>query len=213
MNLVKSKRKGITLIELLGVMVVMAILMAIAISGVMAAQRRAREVKALSALEGYHSAFLSAAETHPSIFGDRIEQWGTDGSTYKSKAAFERTVTFMNATLDVELKMSWDDTTKLWTSNETDPWGGHYVLMEYPTSSSSPDTNYYDCSAGENGYDVFAFSIWCTGNNDYILSSSPYIVDEIYGIGITFSEGVVKETYHGFNELYPFTGYNIPLAQ
>lgn len=212
--MVKSKprsmrrRKGMTLIELLGVMVVLVVLAAIAIGGVMNSVYRSRVTSCLTAIDGYRSAFLNAAVSHPSVFSDRINHWG-DGSNYSSKDGLKRIVAFMNEALDDNLQFYWNDEMKWYESVDNDPWGGKYILTEYPVSDNDPTHNYYDASKDANGYKMFACSIWATGNNEVLTNDDPTIARDSYGVGLLFADGIVTPNFNGFNSKSPYEGYKL----
>jgi len=217
----KKKRIGMTLVELLGVMVVLAILATIGVGSVLKAAHRGRVTSCFTAIDGYRSAFLSAVVSHPSVFSDRISNWKDDGEGYSAKDGLKRVAAFMNESLDDNLHFYWNEEEKYYeTIGNADPWGGKYILTEYPISESDPDHNYYNASETGNGYKMFACSIWATGNNEALLSDrtdpgwEPIIVDDSFGVCLTFADGIVDWTFNGFESSQdegdsPFVGYKL----
>lgn len=201
-------RRGMTLVELLGVMVVLAILAMITIGSITRAIERSRVTKALTAIDGYRSSFLSAVVSHPSVYGDRMSNWG-DGTAYSSKEGLKRAAAFMNDTLDDNLHFYWNQDAGYYETTEKDPWGGTYILTEYPWSAEHPEADYYDCSKYP-GNAYFACSIWATGNNDALLSDDPTIADDSYGVCLLFADGIVTPKFNGFDtDGSPFEGYKL----
>lgn len=197
-----------TLVELLGVMVVLAILATIAIGSVLRATERSRVTKALTAIDGYRSSFLNAVVSHPSVYGDRMKNWG-DGATYTSEDGLKRAAAYMNETLDDNLHFYWNEEAGYYETTEKDPWGGTYILTEYPFSEEHPEADYYDC-AKYPGDAYFSCSIWATGNNDALLSEGHIIADDSYGVCLLFSDGIVTPKFNGFEiDGSPFEGYSL----
>lgn len=196
-----KRRHGITLVELLGVMVVLGILSIIAVGGVLSSQESARETTASSAISAYNDAFTTACITNPGIVSDRYVIV-SGGGTYGSQEGFKRLVKYMNEVLEDTLDLHWDDSLKCYTSAGSDPWGGKYVMLEYPTGSAS-GADYSDPAAAGNEA-VMACSIWCTGNTDDILVGKS-VTDDCYGIGLVFTGGLGSSQYQRFNDQFDFT--------
>lgn len=191
-----DRKAGTTLIELLGVMAVLAIIASVAIGGVMHAQERARVTSAETAIVAYRDAFLSACTAHPGLVGDRAAAWGDSETNYTSERGLGKLVAYMNEYLDGSLVLSWDPTNKYFISYGRDPWGGHYVLTEYPRIPGG--TNYYDPTvAGNEG--IMAAAIWATGNNDSILGQQK-VAKETYGACMSFKGGLVDTIMPGFED-------------
>lgn len=198
-------RKGVTLLELLGVMAILAIIASIAVGGILTSQERARVTSAMSSIDAYDNAFATACIINPGIVGDRymiIE----GGGTYNSEEGFKRLVKYMNETLDDSLDFHWDDTRKCYVSMGRDPWGGNYILSEYPVGSAS-GADYSDPSVEANQA-VMACAIWCTGNTDSILVGKT-VSKDCYGIGLVFKDGLGSSSYQGFDDQYNFTDATI----
>lgn len=212
------RRRGMTLVELLGVMVVLAILATIGLGSVLRAAYRGRVTSCFTAIDGYRSSFLNAVVSHPSTFSDRIANWEGDGSNYSAEYGLKRVAAFMNESLDDNLHFYWDPENKYYKTTSSDPWGGFYILTEYPISDSDPDHNYYDASPTGNGYKMFACSIWATGNNEALISENPdeepIVADDSFGVCLTFADGIVDWTFNGFESKQPegdspFEGYKL----
>lgn len=198
-------RAGMTLVELLGVMVVLAILAAIAVGGVMSAQRKARETQILTALDAYKSAFTTSCINYPGMVSDRTKNWGTDGSTYSTQQALKKVVDRMNDVLDDELRMYWDNTLGYYQSQGFDAFGGRYVLLEYPESADGA-TTYYACGEGDPGFGRLGLSVWTTGTTDSVVTDK-IVGKDTYGIAMYFTGGLVTSSYQNINGESAFTGW------
>lgn len=206
-SVVGRRRCGMTLVELLGVMAVIAIISAIAIGGVLNAQERARVTSAMSSIDAYDNAFATACITHPGVVSDRYKIV-EGGATYSSQEGLKRLVAYMNETLDDQLDLYWDEALKCYKSAGLDPWNGHYILTEYP---SSPDGSVdYSNPAAEKNQATMPVAIWVTGNTDALLTAQ-IVTKDCYGIGLIFQGGLGSSLYQGFDEQYSFTDYTIKL--
>lgn len=195
------RRRGMTMVELLGVMVVIAILAAIAIGGVTSAQGRARDTSAMQALNGYKDAFTTVCVMNPGIITDRGKNW-TDSTTYTSENGLKKVVTKMNELLDDELAMHWDVEQKCYVSMGQDPWGGNYILTEYPMDPAG-GVNYYDPTAGGKG--VMALSVWCTGNVDFM--SAGVITKDTRGVAMSYIDGIINTVQQGIDKANNLEGW------
>lgn len=163
------------------------------VQGGSAAQERARNTAAMTALEDYKSAFNSAMLTWPGMMKDREESWGTDGSTYTGATAFKKLVGRMNETLDLKLQLTWDDTTKCWKSQSPDPWGGNYILTEFPMAEG--DTDGVSPLEGK-GLSAMRLSIWASGSDDGLLVEKK-VSEKSVGISLDYHSGYVYDVYNG----------------
>ena len=197
------RRSGMTMVELLGVMVVIAILSAIAIGGVTSAQNRARETTAMQALNGYKDAFTTVCVMNPGIITDRGNNW-TDSTSYTSENGLKKVVTKMNELLDDELAMHWDAERKCYSSMGTDPWGGYYILTEYPMDPAGV-VNYYDPTAGGKG--VMALAVWCTGNTDFTTGDA--VTKETKGVAMSYINGLINTVQQGIDKANNLEGWLI----
>ena len=102
-----SRRSGMTLVELLGVMVVLAILGAIAVGGVLGGTENARSTAARTALHAYADAFTNVSVYTPGIVNDRASNW-PDAAGYSGERSFHKMVQRMNELLDDKLDFTWD---------------------------------------------------------------------------------------------------------
>ncbi len=197
--MLKKSRKGFSLVELLIAVAVLGILGAITFVAGSSAQRRARVTSAMTAFDDYRSAFDTAIMDHPGVVTDRSDLWekgtaegGAPGAQYTSKDAFANIVQLMNKSLDDKLTLEWDDGLKAYASRGEDPWGGKYVLLEYPEkvgdnifdlTKTPPDTGAYRAT--------MCFSIWCTGPDAGIVDPS----DPAVSVNTSVSDGSVGCTY------------------
>lgn len=200
------KYVGMTLVELLGVMAVLAILAAVGIGGIMSAQTRARETSVATALSAYEDAFVSVFATSPGVAKDRSNNW-IDEATYTSEEALKRLIHHMNQALDDQLDLRWDSSLKCYTSYGTDPWGGNYVLTEYPILADG--TSYFDASAAGNEARM-CVAVWATGNNDAVKQTKT-IMEDCYGVGLMFVDGTATALYQGLNDEYNFTDATVKM--
>lgn len=196
-----KRRSGMTMVELLGVMVVIAILASIAIGGVTSAQSRARDTSAMQALNGYKDAFTTVCVMNPGIIADRGNNW-TDSTTYTSENGLKKVVTKMNELLDDELAMHWDVTQKCYVSMGQDPWGGNYILTEYPMDPAG-SVNYYDPTAGGKG--IMALAVWCTGNSDFV--SDGVITKDTRGVAMSYIGGLINTVPQGIDKANNLEGW------
>lgn len=196
-----QRRSGMTMVELLGVMVVIAILASIAIGGVTSAQGRARDTSAMQALNGYKDAFTTVCVMNPGIITDRGKNW-TDSTTYTSENGLKKIVTKMNELLDDELAMHWDVTQKCYVSMGQDPWGGNYILTEYPMDPAG-SVNYYDPTAGGKG--IMALAVWCTGNSDFM--SDGVIAKDTRGVAMSYIGGLIDTVSQGIDKANNLEGW------
>ncbi len=187
----KDYRKGFSLIELLVAIVVLAILGAITITAGTSAQQRARVTSAMTVFDDYKSAFNTALMDHPGLVNAREEAWMAlddagnpdNGVTYTTKKAYDRLVTFMNRSLADNLKLTWNAEGYYESAGE-DPWGGKYVLLEYPGSDAA---TYWDFTQPTNQA-TLRVSIWCTGpDSDIVLpdESTNCVTIRKFSVGLT----------------------------
>lgn len=196
-----KRRRGLTLVELLGVMVVLVVLVGIAAGGIVSARNRASITSAESTIRAYADAFLSATTQHPGVVADRAAAWGTDGTSYTSERGLQKIVAYMNQFLDGTLTFVWDPVQKCYVSLGEDPWGGHYILTEHPKIPGG--LNYYDPTVAGNE-SVMSLSIWATGNNDDVLVDHE-VAEDSYGVCLVFTNGVVTDELQGFGGANKYT--------
>lgn len=195
------RRRGMTMVELLGVMVVMAILATVAIGGIQAAQKRARDTSAMQSLNGFKDAFTTVCVMNPGIISDRGKNW-TDSTSYTSENGLKKIVTKMNELLDDELMMHWDVERKCYVSLGQDPWGGNFILTEYPIDPAGV-INYYDPTAGGQG--VMAISVWCTGNTDF--EAGNVVTKDSKGVALSYVSGLVNAQTQGIDSQNGLEGW------
>lgn len=193
--------KGFTLIEVLVTVGIIALLSAIGVGTVFSAQERARDSSALQSLQGYKDAFTTVCVTNPGIVSDRERNW-TDLLSYTSELGLKKLVTQMNTLLDDGLVLVWDPDIKCYKSIGSDPWGGNFILTEYPIDPTGV-VDYYDPTAGGKG--MAAVSVWCTGNTDSI--SNALITDDVRGIALFYRAGIVESGEQGLNDSTSFTNW------
>ena len=207
-----GKRRGMNMIELLGVMAVLVILIGIGVGNVLSGQEKARVTSAQQALSSYRGAFMQATVIKPAILSDRLDEWTAAGgeSNYSSEDAFKRLVSLMNEALEDKLCLEWDANLACYRSRGKDPWGGHYILCEYPKSDAENRFNPASLGTVE-----LSCSIWATGSNGTLLEEGR-VSDESYGVGLVYSTGMCVDTYSGFDsavEKQRYTDYTIPVLK
>lgn len=201
-----TKKKGMTLIEVIVVVIILSLLAGITYGSVSSSQNKARVAAVNTDLQAYKDAFTIACVTKPSLIDDRIAAW-TDATTYSSEQGLKRLVRYMNEYLDENLAFSWDDELKCYVSRKNDAWGGKYILIEYPYQDSG--VNYFDPTApGNEG--MLAISIWATGNTDTILEEKT-IDKKCLGFGAIFKGGATTVSFHGFDGATPFDEYKLKI--
>lgn len=215
MRILKGRR-GFSLVELLIAVVVLGILTAIVVNGGAAAQERARVTSATTTLNDYRTAFSASVLASPGIMKDREEAWlgagGTgDGSTYTSHTGMARLVRKMNERLQPAVQFFWwpatdfdgdgnpdVDAPKVWrTKSEQDPWGGYYILTEYPEFEDGHTPSYFDPTA-EPGLSSMCIGIWATGKDEGIVSEQ-VVSKNSRGICLVYKAGVVSYSYQGID--------------
>lgn len=201
---VTATRRGVTLVELLGVMAVITILAGIAMGGIITAQGRARTTTAATAIDAYRAAFTNACISHPGVVNNRATAWSGE-SGYTSQQGLKKVVAHMNEFLDDELVLYWDTELNCYASVGSDPWNGRYLLTEYPELSGT--VSYYDPTVpGNQG--IMALAVWVGGNTD-VIQTTQTISQETYGIGLLFNSGLVTSFMQGFEDTYTYTGYTV----
>lgn len=206
----RKQRKGFSLIELLIAIVVLAILGAITITAGSAAQQRARVTSAMTVFDDYKAAFNTAIMDHPGLVNDREDTWllpdgSGDGSAYTSVEAFKRLVGYMNKSLSEEQKLVVSADGKYYESVGNDPWGGKYVLLEYPEVNG---LTYWDPTTATAKASM-RISIWCTGcDSDIVVPDATGVStvrDYSKGIVIVDAAGDITSQTHGASdESIPF---------
>lgn len=201
---VTATRRGVSLIELLGVMAVIVVLAGIAMGGIITAQGRARVTAAATAIDAYRAAFTNACISHPGVVNNRATAWSGE-SSYTSQQGLKKVVAHMNEFLDDELALYWDTELKCYVSMGLDPWNGHYILTEYPELTGT--VSYFDPTVpGNQG--IMALAIWVGGNTDAVQTTHT-ISQETYGIGLLFNSGIVTSFMQGFENTYTYTDYTV----
>lgn len=215
----KKKKKGVTLIELIGVMIIIAILLGIGGAAVSYGMQKSRETSVQSALKSYESAFSSIIMDRPGIQSttfDAIEAITADGAgaiTYSSKEVHKETVALMNTILEPELQLAWNDTAGWYESVGNDPYGGKYIFTEVPVDLSTepsydPDT--FDISAYVWDYSkveyktadnapVYTFVIASTGRTDSI-DSRRVISEKDAAMKVSLTGGVLSTEVSGLGK-------------
>ena len=176
-----KKRKGISLINILGAIAISVSLATFGIRSYSTSQEKGRQSTALQALDAYEQAFINACMTHPRLCHARLDAW----DDYNGEDAYAKVVGYMNQLLDDNLQFTWDDTSKYWVSRATDPWGGNYILCEYPESTTETK---FDPTLEPTP--TLRFSIWATGSDEGLLADPVTISDRAVGVGCVFANGL-----------------------
>lgn len=210
-----KKRKGFSLIELLVAIVVLAILGTITITAGSSAQRRARVTAAMTVFDDYKNAFNTAILSHAGLVTDPEDAWKesiTGGTAYSSKNSYARLVKNMNDSLSPDLKLVWNDA-GYWESAGSDPWGGKYIMLEYPVD---PADDKWSLQATEAYWEDIGnraslrCSIWCSGIDPHIVipeSGTVEVRDISVGMVMRNDAGTITFKSHGAtNGELPFEG-------
>lgn len=221
MERLTSKRSGFSLVELLVAIIVLGILTGIVLQSGSAAQKKARATSAMTVLEDYENAFGTVMLEKPGIMMDRLEAWqeqDASGSVvlkdYTTKEAMSRLVREMNVYLEPTSQLLWDDELHVYRSQGIDPWGGYYIMVEYPYSSTNLDG--YDPTTGK-GISAMRCSFWAMGIDETIYYGEPgntaqdgLVTDSCIGLAMEYQGGYVHEHYHGGeSDSTPFTDYRV----
>lgn len=188
-------RRGTSLVELIGVMIVLGILAVIAFGAVSVAVNNSKATTAEKALASYKSAFMQACSTHPGIIEDRFTAWEAGSGSYTSKDGLKKVVNYMNEVLDNDFVLTWNSTLLCYESQGEDPWGGKYILTEYPVTSTE---NYYDPTTFDTR--SMEISIWATGKSDQLLIDH-VVGEDDFGVALRYNSGLITEKYHGSENL------------
>ena len=210
----RGLRRGMNMVELLGVMAVLGVLIGIVVGGVTSGQESARVTCAQQELSAYRGAFAQATVLRPGLLTKRLDTWGAGGAAYTSEAAFQELVALMNEALEEKLTLVWDSSRNCYRSRGEDPWGSYYILTEYPQLLTPSDGR-----TAENRFTPdpntpeMACAIWATGSSGEILEDGT-IGEDSYGVGLVYSSGICVEVYSGFDDkadIQRYEGYKIPL--
>lgn len=201
----KKQCKGFSLVELLIAIVVLGILAGMLINSGVSAQRKARITAAMTVLRDYDAAFSTACLTHPGLMSDRAEAWGDDGTGYTTKAAMERVVGYMNDSLEPSSQLRWDDTNQRYESVGDDPWGGKFVLTEFPLESDTA-SGYNPLEVGSVAESAMRLAIWATGV-DASIEAEKKVNKVSVGLALEYRNGYTQSYFHGVDEQYPYIDY------
>ena len=138
----KKSKKGSTLVELIGVMIVIAIIAAIAVGGIIAARDRANVTNTRSDLRTYENAVKQVMMAYPNIM--KYE----DATTVDGDAAITHVIDLINAQLETEWKFTqkFDNGTAAvenksgavaYSETKRDAWGMPYALYIYTDSQDT----------------------------------------------------------------------------
>lgn len=212
----KKHRKGFSLVELLVAASILSLLGgALLVSG-MSAQHKARITSVMTVFDDYSLAFRQACMLHPGIVNDREKAWGSNGSSYSTSKGMERIVKYMNESLSEQLKLVLSADGKYYESVGNDPWGGKYVLLEYPDTSGLPGgKSYYDPTTVDS-FASMRVSIWCSGANKDITtvdgSGFSSVSEKDVGCTLVNVAGDLSFDTHGLDDSScPFTGAKIKI--
>lgn len=192
----KKKRTGFSLVELLVAILVVGILIGLSLVAGSSAQDKARVSTASSVLNEYKSVFTSCVLQHPGAIDYRADAWQEaldNGTEYSTKEGLAELVTYMNKELEARLKLTWNEELKAYTAEGDDPWGGYYILTEYPESDTQ---SFYDPIANPSS---LYCSFWATGRDDSLISNHE-VTDNCIGVGLSLKDGIVTHWYHGFED-------------
>lgn len=216
----KSKYRGFSLVELLVGIVVLGILSTAMVFAGSSAQTRARVTKATVKFDNYATAFSETVMSFPGIMKDREEAWAKAvkaGKPYSTKDGMQRLVIEMNKLLDPDDQFVWGGDEfgyECYVSVGLDPWGGHYILTEYPQASDTDLTRYDLTSPTGNPYRAsMCCSIWVEGPDHGIVEGK--IGADSRGMTMEYLNGECRYLYHNVGVANtdgtesPYNGYKI----
>ena len=205
----KRRRRGFSLPEALIVIVVVGVLMGVAVPSYSKSQEQTRVSNCEKAITAYSDAFTNATMTHPGLVKDRLKAW-KDPTGYSSEKAYSKLVTYINNYVEDQLTFDWDPALLCYKSKGQDPWGGHYILTEYPDEPGGQSW----LNPMQEGSVSMRFSIWATGNSDSLLEvvdSEVTITEECYGAAFVFTDGLTSTILNNLEEDAPFIGHTLRL--
>lgn len=189
----KNKKLGFSLVELLVAIAVLGILTTLVIVSGSSAQQKARVTKMLSHYDGYASAFSETVLTYPGVMHDRkkiIDSSTPPGNSYSSKDGLSRVVFEINRLVDSDLQFVWNDEWKCYVSHGKDPWGGRYILTEYPQTNAADTDRYMAVGDYES---CMSCSIWVEGPDHGIVSG--IIGEDSMGVLFQYINGTCTIDY------------------
>lgn len=129
---------------------------------------------------------------------------------YSSNQGLAKIVGFVNEGIGDAYKFTWDDDLKAYVSAKADPWGGKYLLTDYPIKKLADD--FY--TQEDSTVPVIGVSLWNTstrtGDNAYSKYTPIVVSKNDVGSCILYGGGIVQYKYHGFDSI-PFENWIILL--
>lgn len=181
--------RGVTLTELMGVMIVMGILLGIGMGVVGTNVAHSKITAAETVLDDFRAAFSNACISHPSVINDRKDAASAAGG-YTTQGGLYKVVFNMNSVLDDKYNFQWDSSYNAYVSEGEDPWHGKYVLREYPIYGSYDFSDPLTCKSG------MYLSIWCYGKSESVLIDGK-VSDTDMGVLLRYVDGQLFVEYTG----------------
>lgn len=222
----KKKRKlhGFNMMELVFGMVIIGILMTLAVTSYVKGRDKANELVIEEAFGAYGSAVLDSFTSDPTLQLSTVNAVDDVNSgkelTYSPEKAHGYMVSAINLIVDDELKLTWNTETRRYESAGEDPYGGRYVLVDYPVdltgritedNPSGKDVSWAvdDISIEENSKPAYKFLIASTGKTDNVDSLNKLSAED-KAIAICISDGLVDTKLHGEETPLFAENYYIP---
>lgn len=224
-NRIPKRLRGLTLPELVVVMVIIGTLMVIGFNGYSKGLEQSRVTSTLSAFKSYESALSDIYGRHPSIQSSLYEykESLSNGEIFSSEVAYAELVSQLNASLEPQLQFKWNPAQSCYTSVGEDAYKGMYALVMAPvcvTDLGITDIDTFNSKeytwelddipvTTDTGAPMFSFAIVATGKSD-IFTTRYLITDDIPSMIVTMSAGVITVERSGVNEDYNKEGMFVP---
>lgn len=212
------------MMELVFSMVIIGILMTVAVVSHVKGRDKANALVIEEAFGAYSNAILDSFTSDPTLQLSTVDVISDVNSgkelTYSPEKAHGRMVGAINLIVNNELKFKWNADTRRYESAGEDPYGGKYILVDYPVdltgrvtddNPNGKDVSWEvgDISIEENSKPAYKFLIVSTGKTDNVDSLNRLSAED-KAIAICISDGLVDTKLHGEETPLFAENYYIP---